>query len=72
MDAAGSPHLVISVVAPNSSVKRIAFGAVGSTDMETTEHCFAIVMDHCVRWQPCTSTVDGKCSTVYVYIIWGV
>ena len=47
MDADGTPHLVVSVVAPNSSVKRIAFGSVGSTDMATTEHCFEIVMQHC-------------------------
>ena len=47
MDADGSPHLVVSVVAPSSSVKRIAFGSVGSTDMQTTEHCFDIVMKHC-------------------------
>jgi len=47
MDSYGSPHLVVSVVAPNSSVKRIAFGSVGSTDTVTTEHCFEIVMQHC-------------------------
>ena len=47
MDGNGSPHLVLSVVAPDSSAKRLAFGVVESTDLPTTELCFRIVMEHC-------------------------
>ena len=46
MDGNGSPHLVLSVVGPDCSVKRLAFGVVGSTDLPTTKLCFRIVMEH--------------------------
>jgi len=47
MDAQGHPYIVISVMAPNASAKRLVFGMVKSTNARTSAHCIHSVMAFC-------------------------
>ena len=46
MDAQGFPHIAVNVIAPDASVKRVAFGVVGGEGAELTAYITRQILTH--------------------------
>ena len=46
MDAQGFPHIAVNVIAPDASVKRVAFGVVGGESAELTAYITRQILTH--------------------------
>ena len=46
MDAQGFPHIAVNVIAPDASVKRVAFGVVGGESAELTTYITRQLLTH--------------------------
>jgi hypothetical protein len=46
MDAQGFPHIAVNVIAPDASVKRVAFGVVGGEGADLTAYITRQILKH--------------------------